>query len=252
MSGDRLRAGDERLLEARAAFARADWQAAKDLYEQVLAADPDEPDALDGLGQSSWWLGDKQTGMELRAKAFAGYQRRGDRERAGFIAALPRGRVPDRGQRLGGAGLARPGAASAGRPRRLRRPRLARDRVLEARRRAGRGRAPRPACARARPADRRLGPRGGSAQSRRPRPRLTGAGRGGDGGPRRGNGGRRCRGGARTRWRSARPAASRWWPANSSPTCAAPATSAAPSPTSPGGETISRWRAGAAPSTPTS
>ena len=74
------------LLEARAAFARADWQAAKDLYEQVLAADPDEPDALDGLGQSSWWLGDKQTGMELRAKAFAGYQRRGDRERAGFIA----------------------------------------------------------------------------------------------------------------------------------------------------------------------
>ncbi len=74
------------LLEARAAFARADWQAAKDLYQEVLTADPDEPDALDGLGQSSWWLGDKQTGMELRAKAFAAYQRRGDRERAGFIA----------------------------------------------------------------------------------------------------------------------------------------------------------------------
>jgi ATP/maltotriose-dependent transcriptional regulator MalT len=80
-------AGDERLLEARAAFARADWRAAKDLYERMLAADPDQPDALDGLGQSCWWLGDKQTGMELRAKAFAGYQRRGDRERAGFIAA---------------------------------------------------------------------------------------------------------------------------------------------------------------------
>ena len=48
---------------------------------------PDEPDALDGLGQSLWWLGEKQTGMELRAKAFAGYQRRGDRERAGLIAA---------------------------------------------------------------------------------------------------------------------------------------------------------------------
>ena len=75
------------LLEARAAFARADWQAAKDLYEQVLAHDPEDPDALDGLGQSSWWLGDKQAGMELRAKAFAAYQRRGDRARAGFIAA---------------------------------------------------------------------------------------------------------------------------------------------------------------------
>ena len=79
-------AGDERLVEARAAFARADWQAAKEAYEQMLAADPDEPNALDGLGQSLWWLGDKHTGMELRAKAFAGYQRRGDRERAGFIA----------------------------------------------------------------------------------------------------------------------------------------------------------------------
>src|SRR5829696_2129078 len=79
-------AGDARLLEARAAFARADWQAAKELYEQVLAIDPDEPDALDGLGQSLWWLGETQASIELRAKAFAHYQRRGDRERAGFIA----------------------------------------------------------------------------------------------------------------------------------------------------------------------
>jgi ATP/maltotriose-dependent transcriptional regulator MalT len=79
-------AGDERPLEARAAFARGDWLAAKEVYERVRAADPDDPDALDGLGQSLWWLGEKQAGMELRAKAFAGYQRRGDRERAGFIA----------------------------------------------------------------------------------------------------------------------------------------------------------------------
>jgi tetratricopeptide (TPR) repeat protein len=77
--------GDERLLEARAAFARADWQAAKELYEQVLAANRDQPDALDGLGRSLWWLGEKHAGIELRAKAFAGYQRRGDRERAGLI-----------------------------------------------------------------------------------------------------------------------------------------------------------------------
>ena len=78
---------DERFPEARAAFARGDWQAAKEIYEQLLAADPDDPDALDGLGQSLWWLGEKQAGMQLRAKAFARYQRRGDRERAGFLAA---------------------------------------------------------------------------------------------------------------------------------------------------------------------
>jgi ATP/maltotriose-dependent transcriptional regulator MalT len=80
-------AGEERLLEARAAFARADWQAARELYEQLLAADPGDPHALDGLGQSLWWLGEKQAGMELRAKAFAAYQHRGERERAGFLAA---------------------------------------------------------------------------------------------------------------------------------------------------------------------
>jgi tetratricopeptide (TPR) repeat protein len=78
-------ARDERLLEARAAFAAADWQTAKELYRLLLAADPDDPDALDGLGQSLWWLAEKEAGMELRAKAFVGYQRRGDNERAGFI-----------------------------------------------------------------------------------------------------------------------------------------------------------------------
>ena len=36
----------------------------------MLAAESDDPDALDGLGQSLWWLGQKQAAMELRAKAF--------------------------------------------------------------------------------------------------------------------------------------------------------------------------------------
>ena len=77
---------DRRLVEARAAFARADWRSAKERYERALAADPGDPEALDGLGQSLWWLGEKRAGIELRAKAFAAYQRRGDRERAGFVA----------------------------------------------------------------------------------------------------------------------------------------------------------------------
>jgi DNA-binding CsgD family transcriptional regulator len=85
---DTAATGDLRLVEARAAFARADWHAASELYAAVLGSGgPDEPEALDGLGQSRWWLGDSQAGIELRAKAFAGYRRRGERERAGFVAA---------------------------------------------------------------------------------------------------------------------------------------------------------------------
>jgi tetratricopeptide (TPR) repeat protein len=79
-------AGEERLLEARVAFANADWQTAKQIYEQALAADPAEPEALDGLGQAYWWLGETQIGMQMRAKAFASYQRRGDKARAAFVA----------------------------------------------------------------------------------------------------------------------------------------------------------------------
>ncbi|MFN2615838.1 MAG: LuxR C-terminal-related transcriptional regulator, partial [Thermoleophilaceae bacterium] len=54
--------------------------------EEVLTREQDEPEALDGLGQSLWWLGETQASVELRAKAFAAYQRAGDHERAAYLA----------------------------------------------------------------------------------------------------------------------------------------------------------------------
>ena len=38
-------------------FADADWEAAHDDFAAALAEDPGDPDSLDGLGQSLWWLG---------------------------------------------------------------------------------------------------------------------------------------------------------------------------------------------------
>ncbi len=68
-------------------FARADWAAARDAFAAVLEREPGEPEALDGLGQALWWLGERDAGIERRREAYAGYQRRGDARRAGGLAA---------------------------------------------------------------------------------------------------------------------------------------------------------------------
>ena len=75
-----------RLLDdARAAFARSDWEEAREHFEQALASER-SAEALDGLGQTLWWLGEEDLAIEMRTKAFAGYQRRGDTEAAANIA----------------------------------------------------------------------------------------------------------------------------------------------------------------------
>ena len=67
-------------------FARADWAAARDAFSAALEASPGDPDALDGLGQSLWWLGARERGIEMRREAYAAWQRRGDARRAGGVA----------------------------------------------------------------------------------------------------------------------------------------------------------------------
>ena len=67
-------------------FARAEWCFARDAFEEALAAEPGDPEALDGLGQALWWMGDRSAGIECRREAYAAYQERGDRRHAGGLA----------------------------------------------------------------------------------------------------------------------------------------------------------------------
>jgi Bacterial regulatory proteins, luxR family len=66
-------AGDVRLGEAREAF-----QAALDREET--------PEALEGLGVATGWLGDARTSVAVRERAYLGYRRRGDDEAAARAA----------------------------------------------------------------------------------------------------------------------------------------------------------------------
>jgi DNA-binding NarL/FixJ family response regulator len=68
-------------------FAEADWAAARDAFAAALEAEPGDPQALDGLGQSLWWLGERDAAIDTRRQAYAEYRRRGDTQRAGGLAA---------------------------------------------------------------------------------------------------------------------------------------------------------------------
>jgi DNA-binding CsgD family transcriptional regulator len=67
-------------------FAEADWAAARDAFAAALDAVPGDPEALDGLGQSLWWLDERDAAIDRRRQAYAEYQRRGDVRRAGGLA----------------------------------------------------------------------------------------------------------------------------------------------------------------------
>ena len=68
-------------------FARADWADARDAFAVALEQEPDDPEALDGLGQSLWWLGERDAAIDRRRQAYAAYQRRGDSRSSGRLAA---------------------------------------------------------------------------------------------------------------------------------------------------------------------
>jgi DNA-binding CsgD family transcriptional regulator len=67
-------------------FAEADWAAAREAFAAVLESQPGDPEALDGLGQSLWWLGERNAAIDHRREAYAIYQRRGDARCAGGLA----------------------------------------------------------------------------------------------------------------------------------------------------------------------
>jgi len=67
-------------------FAEAEWAAARDEFAAALADDPGDAEALDGLGQSLWWLGDRDAAIDRRREAYAAHQRGGGARDAGRLA----------------------------------------------------------------------------------------------------------------------------------------------------------------------
>jgi ATP/maltotriose-dependent transcriptional regulator MalT len=85
-------------------FADADWAAARDAFTAALDEHAGDPEALDGLGQSLWWLGERHAGIDRRREAYAAYQRAGDARRAGGIAVYLAGEHRIDGQSAAAAG----------------------------------------------------------------------------------------------------------------------------------------------------
>lgn len=71
--------------EARAAFARSEWETARDLFQGLVDEEP-TGQALDGLGQALYWANREEEGIRTREKAFAAYSREGDVDAAANIA----------------------------------------------------------------------------------------------------------------------------------------------------------------------
>ncbi|HEX2070450.1 MAG TPA: LuxR C-terminal-related transcriptional regulator [Thermoleophilaceae bacterium] len=85
-------------------FADANWAAARDAFAAALEEEPGDPDALDGLGQSLWWLGERDAGIDRRREAYAAYQRGGDARSAGGLAIYLAGECRIDGQEAAAAG----------------------------------------------------------------------------------------------------------------------------------------------------
>jgi ATP/maltotriose-dependent transcriptional regulator MalT len=85
-------------------FAEADWAGAGAAFATALEEEPGDPDALDGLGQSLWWLGDRDAAIDRRREAYAAYQRRGDTRNAGRLATYLAGEHRIDGQDAAAAG----------------------------------------------------------------------------------------------------------------------------------------------------
>jgi DNA-binding NarL/FixJ family response regulator len=67
-------------------FDDADWAGARDAFAAALEREPGDPEALDGLGQSLWWLGLRDAAIDRRREAYAAYRRRGDARGAARLA----------------------------------------------------------------------------------------------------------------------------------------------------------------------
>ncbi len=76
-SGEPARGPTDATVTGRAALAEGRWIDARNAFEAALALGPD-PDALDGLGEVLWWLGEPRRSLECRQAAYAQFRRAGD------------------------------------------------------------------------------------------------------------------------------------------------------------------------------
>ena len=76
---------EDQLSGARAALARAEWDEARELFRRA-AETGDAPEAWEGLSRAAWWLGDEQTTLSARERAYRRYQAAGDVRRAAHMA----------------------------------------------------------------------------------------------------------------------------------------------------------------------
>jgi DNA-binding CsgD family transcriptional regulator len=74
------------LAGAWSALTRAEWEAARDQFTAHLDRNPQDPEALDGLGRALWWLGEQHEAVARRREAYAVFRRRGDKRAAANLA----------------------------------------------------------------------------------------------------------------------------------------------------------------------
>jgi Flp pilus assembly protein TadD len=118
------RSDSARLEAGWAALRTADWDTARDSFFERVKDEPEDPEALDGLGQALWWLGQRRDGIERRREAYAIYSRRGERLAAANLATYlaaehritgdQRARAGAPGPRSGGGGAVDRGEVDAG------------------------------------------------------------------------------------------------------------------------------------------
>jgi DNA-binding CsgD family transcriptional regulator len=70
---------------AQAALLAGEWAEARERFERIVEVS-DDPESLDGLGRSWWWLREPRQAVVYRERAYAGFRRDGELARAARIA----------------------------------------------------------------------------------------------------------------------------------------------------------------------
>src|SRR5919106_1953792 len=85
MPGEVEAQGETLLREAQQALEAGHWADAKEAFAAALE-EGDSPEALFGLGNALWWLGETEASVRRQERAYAAFRRRGDTEQAGLTA----------------------------------------------------------------------------------------------------------------------------------------------------------------------